>query len=65
MGSAQYHDKTVPRLMPGGGAGGATTVDELDQLSALLKKRAELAHARPSTAAALRERRAATPATEI
>ena len=54
-GSAQ---RTVPRLVPGSGlvpggmAMGGTTVEELDQLSALLRKRAELSQqTRPSTAA--------------
>ena len=54
VGSAQYHEKTVPRLMPagngGGGGGTVTTTDELDQLSVLLKQRAELKQKRPGTA---------------
>ena len=50
VGSAQYHERTVPRLMPTSGGGGATTVDELDQLSALLRQRAEMASKRPNTA---------------
>ena len=49
-GSASRGPRTVPRLVP---QGGGSTGDDLDELSALLRKRAELSQARPSTAAAV------------
>ena len=50
VGSATYHEKTVPRLMPDVGDGVVTSVDEVDQLTQLLRKRAEMKQSRPSTA---------------